>query len=259
MPTTPLSGKPTFGAGRAFMTANVANPTPARALVPQSQSIDFKRKTESMFGDGQLAAAVGAGEMDVSGKVEYGKVNARVFADMIFGDGSTTGSYLEADKEAGTVPAAATYLITVANSAAFLFDLGVVDADTGVIMSCVAAGSEVAGASYSVATSGANKGKYTFAVGDASANMRISYAYSNPMAGETVVLANQQQGKTGSFKAVHVLPWGNEQDMFVFNNCIAGSSGISLKKSGFASHTLDYIAAVDANDQLGVATFAQAA
>jgi hypothetical protein len=30
--------------------------------VPQSQSIDFKRKTESLFGERQLAVAVGAGE-----------------------------------------------------------------------------------------------------------------------------------------------------------------------------------------------------
>ena len=68
-----------------------------------------------------------------------------------------------------------------------------------------------------------------------------------------------QQGATGGFRAVHVLPWGTEQDMFVFNNCIAGSSGISAKKSGFAGFTLDYMAAVDANDQLGTATFAEAA
>jgi hypothetical protein len=257
--TTVLSGKPTFGAGRAFMTANVANPTPARALVPQSQSIDFKRKTESLFGEKQLAVAVGAGEMEVSGKVEFGKINARVFADIVFGDGSTTGSTLEADKEAGTVPAATTYVVTVANATNFLFDLGVVNADTGAIYSCVAPGAETAGSSYSVASSGMNKGKYTFAAGDASANMKFSYAYTNSTVGETVILANQQQGLTGNFQAVHVLPWGAEQDMFVFYNCLAGSSGISLKKSGFSSFTLDYTAAANANDQVGVATFAQAA
>ena len=259
MPTAnPLSGKPTFGAGRAFMMANLANPTPIRAMVPQSQSIDFKRKTESLTGENMFAAAIAAGEMDVTGKVEYGKVNARMFADLLFGEGSSTGSYLEADKEAGVVPAATAFVIVVANATNFLFDLGVVDADTGAILSCVAAGSEVAGASYSVGT-GANKGKYTFAAGDANANMKISYGYANATAGETLVLKNQAQGPSSSFKAVHVLPWGAEQDMFVFNNCIAGSAGISLKKSGFASHTLDYTAAVDGNDLLGTATFAEAA
>lgn len=256
--TTALSGKPTFGAGRAFMIGNYANPTPVRALVPQNQSIDFKRKVESLFGEKQLAVEVGAGEMEVSGKVEFGKTNARLFSDILFGAGSTTGSYLEADGEAGTVPAASTYVVTVANAANFLFDLGVVNAATGAIYSVVAAGSEVAGASYSVG-SGANKGKYTFASGDANANVKISYAYSQSSAGETIVLANQSQGKTGNFQAVHVLPWGAEQDMFVFYNCIASSSGISAKKSGFGSSTLDYTVAVNSNDQLGVATFAEAA
>lgn len=256
---TPLSGKPTFGAGRAFMTANVTNPTPARAFVPQSQSVDFKRKVESLFGEKQLAVAVGAGEMEVTGKVEYGKTNARVFADIIFGAGGTTGSYLEADKETGTVPGSSTYVVTVANATNYLYDLGVINATTGVVMSCVAAGSEVVGTSYSVATSGANKGKYTFASGDANANVLISYVYSSSSVGETIVLSNQLQGLTGSFQAVHVLPWGATQDMFVFYNCLASSSGISAKKSGFGMTSLDYTAAVNANDQLGVATFAEAA
>lgn len=254
-----LNGKPTFGAGRVFMTGNYTNPTPARALVPQSQSIDFKRKVETLFGEGQLAVEVGAGEMEVTGKVEFGKSNARVFADMIFGVTGTTGSYLEADKEAGTVPGSSTYVITVANAANFLFDLGVIDVTTGALMTCVAAGSEVAGVSYSVVTTGVNKGKYTFASGDASANKLMSYGYSSSSVGETVSLTNQLQGKTGAFTAVHVLPWGAQQDMYVLNNCIASSSGISSKQSSFGSTTLDYMAACDTTGKLGTATFAEAA
>lgn len=255
----PLNGKPTFGAGRMFMTGNYTNPTPARAFVPQSQSIDFKRKVESLFGENQLAVEVGAGEMEVTGKVEFGKSNARIFADILFGTTGTTGSYLEADKETGTVPGSSTYVITVANATNFLFDLGVINVATGVIMTCVASGSEVAGVSYSVATSGGNKGKYTFASGDANANVLISYGYSSSSVGETVSLTNKLQGKIGGFTAVHVLPWDTQQDMFVLNNAIAGSAGISAKKSGFGGTTLDYTAAVDSTGKLGTATFAEAA
>ncbi|MDE1914742.1 MAG: hypothetical protein KGJ57_17415 [Sphingomonadales bacterium] len=256
---TVLSGKPTFGAGRAFMTGNYTNPTPARALVPQSQSIDFKRKVESLFGEKQFAAAVGAGEMEVTGKVEYGKTNARIYSDILFGASSTTGSYLEADKEAATIPGTSTYVVTVANATNFIYDLGVTNATTGAIMTCVAAGSEVAGTSYSVATSGANKGKYTFAAGDANGNVLISYVWQQSAVGESIVMANQLQGLTGNFQAVHTLPWGTEQDMFVFFNCIASSGSLSAKKSGFGTSSLDYMAAVNGNDQLGVATFAEAA
>ena len=253
--TTPVPLKPTFGAGRAFAIGNYANPTPARLPVPQSQSIDFKRKTESLFGENQLAVATGAGEMDVTGKVEYGVASARIFSDIMFGDGSTTGSYLEAEGEPGTVPASTTYTVQVVNHANFLFDLGVKNITAGgVPYACVAAGSEVAGKSYSVAA-----GVYTFAAGDASANVVISYAYSSAMAGETIVLANQAQGLIGNFQAVHVLPWGTAQDMVVFNSCIAGSAGVSLKKSGFASNTLDYVANADSLGKLGTMTFANAA
>jgi len=252
--TVALNGKPTFGAGRVFATANLTNPTPARAMVPQSQSIDFKRKTESLFGENQLAVAVGAGEMDVTGKVEYAKINARMFADNLFGVASTTGSYAEADGELGTVAASTPFIVTVANVATFLFDLGVINVLTGAILSCVATGSEVAGKSYSVAN-----GVYKFAAADDGANVKISYAYSVPTAGETVSLTNQPQGLTGNFQATHVLPWGTEQDMFVFGNCLSGGGGLSMKKSGFASNTLDYTAACNSNGVLGTASFAEAA
>jgi hypothetical protein len=255
---TVLNGKPTFGAGRAFLTGNYANPTPPAPSCRSPSRSTSSARPKACSANGS-SRAVGAGEMEVTGKVEYGKINPRIVSDILFGDGQTTGSYLEADKEAATVPGASTYVVTVANATGYQFDLGVVNATTGVIYTCVAAGAEVAGLSYSVVTSGANKGKYTFAAGDANANVQISYGYANTGVGSTVVLGNQMQGQTGSFQAIHVLPWGMQQDMFVFYNCIAGSAGISLKKSGFASNTIDYTAGVNANDQLGLAAFAEAA
>lgn len=257
MPT--LSGKPTFGAGRVFAKLNTTNPTPVRSLVPQSQSIDFKRKVESLFGERQLAVAVGAGEMEITGKVEFGKTNARLFSDIMMGVSQSTGSNLQADKEAGTVPGSSTYVITVANSSTFGFDLGVINASTGAIYTRVASGSEVAGTSYSVVESGINKGKYTFASGDANANVLISYVYSSASIGSTISITNQMQGVVGLFQAVHVLPWGTQQDMVVFNNCLAASTGISAKKSGFGMTSFDYHASVDTNDVLGTMTFAEAA
>jgi hypothetical protein len=254
MPGPTFGGKPTFGAGRVFATLNVVNPTPARALVPQSQGFDFKRKTESLVGENQFPVAVGAGDMEVTGKVEYGETQARVFADIMFGDAGVTGSYIEADGEAGTVAASSPYKITVANSADWIQDLGVINVATGAIYARVAASSEVEGKSYSVAA-----GVYTFAAGDTGVNMKISYLYTDSTDGETVVMTNQMQGLIGNFKAVHVLPWGTQQDIFVFNSCIASANSVSLKKSGFASQSLDYMAFTDSTDSLGTATFAVAA
>jgi hypothetical protein len=254
---TALSGKPTFGAGRVFATLNVTTPTPARAFVPQSQSLDFKRKVESLFGDRQLPVAVGAGTMDVSGKVEMGKTSARILSDIMFGATASIGSsYLEADGEAGMVPTASSYVVTVQNATNFLGDLGVVNVASGVPYGRVTAGAETAGLSYSLG-SGANKGKYTFAAGDTGLAMSISYYYANTSSGETVPISNATQGLIGNFQAVHVLPWGLEQDMFVLNSCVASSSGFSTKNSGFGMTTMEYMASVDGSGNLGTATFAE--
>ena len=250
---TVLNGKPTFGVGRAFAIPNVTNPTPTRLLIPQSQSIDIKSKVEELFGENIFAEAIAKGETSITGKVEYGKSVASVLANIISGDGATTGSYAEADKEGGTVPAATPYTYSAVNASTFLFDLGVRNVATGAIYSCVASGSEVAGKSYSVAA-----GVYKFAAGDTNANVQVSYAYSVTASGVTVNLANQTQGPSTSFEAVHVFPWGTEQDMVVLNNCIASSSSLlSAKKSGFGMSTLDYTAAVNASGTLGTITFAE--
>jgi len=251
--TAPLAGTPTFGAGRAIMIANLANPTPARASVAQSQSIDTTRKVESLFGENQLAVAVGAGEMEVTGKVEYGKLNPRIWSDIMLGVGSSTGSYAEADGEAGTVAGTTPYIITVMNSMTFLTDLGVIDVTTGNRMTRVAS-APVAAKSYTVAA-----GVYTFASGDEGTNKLISYSYTSSTVGETITATNQPQGLTGNFQAVHVMPWGTEQNMVVLNNCLGGSSGLSLKKSGFGSMSLDYTAACDNTGTLGTFSFAEAA
>ena len=257
--SSPILGKPTFGAGRAFAIGNYTNPTPIRALTPQSQSIDIKRKTESLFGENMLAEAVGAGEMEVTGKVEYAKSVARILGDIMFGDGSTTGYSQESDGEAHTVPASTPYTFTAANYTTGTFtDLGAVKiTPTGnTQMICVAAGSEVVGVSYSVSTAGV----YKFAAGDANSNIAVSYLAPVSTGGESITLANQLQGGTGGFTAVHVLPWntpsGSQQDTFTFYNCIASSTSISAKKSGYGTQSLDYMAAVNASGQLGIATFA---
>ena len=252
--TAPLAGKPTFGAGRIILSANVTNPTPIRAATPQSQSVDFKRKTESLVGENMLPEAVAAGEMEIAGKVEYAKAVARIMADLMFGDGSSTGSYNLANQEAGTVGATTPYHYSPVNVATFIADGGVKNATTGAIYACVAPGSEVAGKSYSVSA-----GIYQFAATDASANILVSYVYSISTAGETISLLNQMQGPGTSFQAVHTFLWGAEQDMIILNSCVASANSIAAKKSGFGTNSLDYVAGVNSSGVLGTATFAEAA
>lgn len=246
-------GARVFGAGRFFGINNVANPTPMRAVTPQDMSIDFKRATKSLFGENQLAADVAAGEMTVTGKVTMGGLNARLFSDLLFGDAGVTGSILEADNEAGTVPGTSTYIVTVTNSATWTTDLGVYNLTTGKRMTRVA--TSPATNQYSVAA-----GVYTFASANASANVQISYLWTSASAGEQLTLSNQLQGPTGAFTAVMAFLYGNlNQDILTMNNVIASDSGIAAKGGDYAKPTFGFECATDTNDNLGTFSFAQAA
>lgn len=250
---TALSGKKTFGAGRFFGINNVTNPTPARFGTPQDMSIDFKRTVKELYGEKMFAEAVAAGEMSVTGKVTFGQSNPRIFSDLIFAATGATGQTLEADKEAGTIPAATAYTVTVANSATWATDLGVLNVDTGKPMTRVATTPTTG--QYSVAA-----GVYTFAAADASANVKISYLYTLSSGnGETVTLANQDQGPAGAFTGVMAFLYGSEQDVLTLNNCIASDTGYATKQGDYAKPTFGFTAAVDGSGSLGSFSFAEAA
>lgn len=245
----------TFGAGRFFGINNVTAPTPMRSITTQDQSVDFKRSTKSLYGDRQFAAEVAAGEMQVSGKVTMGGLNARMFADLLFADGSTTGQTGQADDEAGTVPGSTAYTVTVTNSATFTTDLGVRYASgANANKPLVRVASAPAAGQYTVSA-----GVYTFAAADANANVKVSYLYTIANTGATISLANQMQGPTGNFTGVMAFLYGANQNILTLNNCIATDGSIASKGSDFAKPTFGFDCATDTNDTLGSFSFAQAA
>lgn len=246
-----VNGKPTFGAGRFYGVNNVSNPTPCRAYVPQDMSIDFKQATKELWGEKKFSIAVAAGELSVSGKITMGAANVRMLGDLLFNASNSTGQILDADKEAGTVPGVSTYIVTVANSATWTTDLGVMKAD-GTIMTRVA--SAPAAGQYSVAA-----GVYTFAAADANANVLISYLYTQAGAGEKLSLANSLQGPAGSFTAVMAFLYNTQQDVLTLNNAIATDATIATKQGDFAKPTFGFMASTDTNDNLGTFSFALAA
>lgn len=249
--TASVNGKPTFGAGRFFGVNNVSNPTPARTYVQQDMSIDFKQATKELYGEKKFAVAVAAGEMSVTGKVSMGAPNARMLGEYLFNTAGSSGQILEADKEAGTVPGSSTYTVTVANSANWSTDLGVMKVD-GTVMTRVASGA--AAGQYSVAA-----GVYTFASADANANVLISYLWANSGQGEKLALANSAQGPAGAFTAVMAFLYGAQMDVLTLNNAIATDVGFATKQGDFDKPTFGFMCAVDTSDNLGTFSFQDAA
>lgn len=252
MTTSSITGKKIFGAGRFFGINNVTSPTPMRAYVPQDQSIDFKLSTKTLVGENRFPVAVAAGEYSVTGKVTMGANNARMFGDLMFTVGSTSGTVAEAEYEAGAIPAVSTYTVTVSNSATWTTDLGVVLASDGTVFTRVA--SSPTTGQYSVA-----EGVYTFAADDANKNVKISYLYTIASSGEKMVLTNAIQGPAGAFTGVMVFPYANDQDVLTLNNCIATDAGISTKQGDYAKPAFGFLAATDSSDTLGTFAFSQAA
>lgn len=247
-----ITGKKIFGAGRFFGINNVSNPTPMRAYVPQDQSIDFKLSTKSLVGENRLPVDVAAGDMSVTGKVTLGANSARLFSDLLFAIGSSSGQILEQEQEAGTIPGSTAYTVTVANSSTWTTDLGVTLAADGTVFTRVA--SAPAAGQYSVAA-----GVYTFAAADANKNVKISYLYTQSSTGEKLTITNSLQGPAGAFTGVMVFPYGSDQDVLTLNKCIPSEGGISTKQGDYAKPTLGFMAATDSSDTLGTFSFAQAA
>lgn len=251
--TVAKNGQKIFAAGRFYGVANVTVPTPTKFSIPQDQSITFKRATKSLFGENQFAADISAASVEVTGKVTFATLQPRVFSDLLFGDAGVAGQIKEINGEAGTVAAVSTYIITVANHTTWTTDLGVVNVLTGTRYVRVAGGAEVAGASYSVAA-----GVYTFAAGDANANMKLSYLYTDSSSGETITITNQQMGDATAFTAIMQFNWSSEQSVLTLNKCLASDTEISTKLDDYAKPTFGFMSSCDTNDVLGTFSFAEA-
>jgi len=246
-----VNGTQLFSAGRFFGVNNVSNPTPARAYVPQDMSIDFKQTTKELYGEKKFAVAVAAGELSVTGKVTMGAAQPRLLNDLLVNGSATTGSQiLEQDKESGTITAGS---VTVANSATWTTDLGVMKSSDGTIFTRVA--SAPAAGQYSVAA-----GVYTFNVGDNGTVVLISYLYTANTAGtEKVTMTNQAMGPAGAFTAVMVFLYGTAQNVLTLNNAIATDHALATKLGDWTKPTFGFMASTDATDTLGTFAFAQAA
>ena len=249
MPSS-LTGKKLFGAGRFFGINNVTNPTPARFQTMQDSMIDFKSATKHLFGENRLPVAVAVGEVSVTGKVTLGANNSRMFADLVFATSQVAGQQLEADKEAGAIPATP-FVITVANGATFLTDLGVTKTDGTVFVRVASAPTT---GQYSVNTV---TGAYTFAAADTLLNVLLSYLYTAAATGSKIVMSNTPMGPAGAFTGIMAMPYGTEQDVFTFNNCITQGAGISNKNGDYAKPTFDFMCSTDSTDILGTLSFAE--
>jgi hypothetical protein len=117
-----------FGSGSMWGIDSGANPTPGNFGILQDVGIDFPYSNKPLFGSFQLPVAIGRGTAKPSWKAKFAQLSGRVLNSLFFGQTKANGSVLVAEDEAGTITAGS---VTVANSAQFVDDLGVVYSATG--------------------------------------------------------------------------------------------------------------------------------
>jgi hypothetical protein len=230
-----------FSLGTIYALPSGANPTPIPFGLLKSASADIDQAKVPVRGPMKAPVDVGDGELNIAIKFAYGEFRASAFALLASGSTTVVGSKLAAVSERQTIPTTP-FQITVAQSATFSEDGGVLDVTGGKWLTRVAAGPTTG--QYSVAA-----GVYTFAAADVGHVVEITYAYTSATVGQTTTFSNQPMGaSTGYlvrlynvFAVAGVLkPTGYE-----FPNVHFSKLSLALKTGDWAEVNMEGLAAQD--------------
>lgn len=241
-----------FGTGVLYGLPNAgntaANPTPYKFGVLQEVTVDFKADLKKLFGQSQFPVAKARGKIDVTAKGKFATLDPGLLNQLYFGQVQTTGMNIMAVDEAGTIGTGSpvVYTVQVVNSATFITDYGVLNANTG--QQLINVGTSPTTGQYSVVVA---TGTYTFAAADAGTPVRISYTYSSASRGATITLSNQLMGFAPEFRAFLFNPFRSKYFGLELYSCTMGSISIPTKQEDFWISDIDFDAGVDATNTLG--------
>jgi hypothetical protein len=228
-----------FGTGEVYITP-VGGGVPLKVGALQDVSVEFSSDSKQLYGQYQFALDVARGKSKIEGKASSGQMNAELWNQVFFGQEVSTGQRKQAINEAGTVPAMATYTVTVTNAADFYMDLGVYDALTGLPLTQVPA--MPGDGQYSVS----NAGVYTFNVAQAGDSMLFNYIYDDGAAGSTIELANLLMGATPKFQVVLSQTYQGKTITVVLYSCVSEKLSMPFKQDDYLVNEMDFQA--QAND-----------
>ena len=236
-----------FGAGNFFAVPSGANPTPVRCGTLQEVTIDFSASLKALVGQYQYAAAVGRGQVKVTGKAKFANISAAAYNTLFFNNTVVPGMTLVAIDELALIPTTP-YTVTVANGATFNQDLGVVDALTGKPYTCVASAPTTGQYSVNSAT-----GAYLFAAADTGKSVLFCYMYTNVTRGYSVTLNNTLMGAAPTYMGIFGGTFGGKQLNMILN-CLTSNklSIIGTKSEDFSIPEVDFEASVNAANILGI-------
>ena len=223
-----------FGSGVLLGTrTDIANATPVNFGLVQEVQIDLQFTAKELYGQYQFPVAIARGQGKATGKAKMAQISGLAFNNLFFGGTLASGQLATSFGEAGTVPGSPAYTITVANSANWQEDYGVVYAATGLPLSKVA--SAPSGGQYSVAA-----GVYTFNAADASKPVLISYTYTIAGTGQLLTFANPLMGTTPTFQAQLYTSFQGKPCNVKLFNCVSTKLAFATKLEDFVIPELDF-------------------
>jgi hypothetical protein len=241
-----------FGTGQVF-TMPVGGGSPLRLGALQDVSVEFSADVKQLFGQYSFPLAVARGKTKIEGKIGTANIDAKAWNDVFFGAALTNNAEkLQANNEAGAIPNASTYVITVANAADFYLDLGVMAVLTGLPFKQVA--SAPAAGQYMVAN-----GVYTFAAADAGKAVLLNYLYDGDTAGSgSLLLTNTLMGATPKFQMVASQTFEGKTFTLILFSCVSDKLSMPLKQDDFMMPELSFQAQANASNQIGLITTSSA-
>jgi hypothetical protein len=231
-----------FGMGLMSFIPSGSNPTPVQCGVLQEVSVDIDQTIKELRGQYKFPVDLALADGKISGSSKFAQIYGRTIGSILSGSVTTTGSKLPSINELGTVPAAPAYTVTVANSATFTKDWGVIDVTTGLQMVRVA--SAPATGQYAVTS-----GVYTFAAADASHVVWISYQYSSA-SGKTVEYSNQLMGAANTFTLDLFNVYNSKYLGITLYAAVFPKLSYSMKNTEYTEQNLDFMAYANTSGQV---------
>jgi hypothetical protein len=240
-----------FGSGVLLGTrTDIANATPVNFGLVQEVTIDETATIKELTGQFQRPVAIARGTIKTTGKAKVARISGMAFANLYYGIIPTAGQLATSFAEADTVAATTPFIVTVANSATFVADTGVLYAATGLPLTLVA--SAPAAGQYSVAA-----GVYTFNSGDAGKAVLVNYTYTISSAGQKFTVVNQLLGTTPTFQAVFYTTFQGQAVSLKLNNCTSNKLSFQTKLDDFTMPEFDFSCFADASGNVMTWSFAE--
>jgi len=192
------------------------------------------------------------GAAKITGKAKVAELSVLALMNLFYGVSAATGGTLTQFLEAGTVPAASPYTVTLANSAKWVANMEVLyasGANAGLPLTLVA--SAPTQGQYSIAA-----GVLTFAAADTGAAVLTSYTYTTT-AGYNLSLANQLQGTTPTFSAVFYNTKNGKPVTYTLPFCTTEKLARGFKEDDFMNPEFDFLVGANAAGQWLIETYPQ--